>query len=222
MVDQTRDQTGRVRARLLDLVPGRSGKVYGDWLDQRGEAFRQRVQVATLELFHGYKNAIDDHLEDATAVLDAFHVVKLGTDAVDQVRRRRTPRRGLLRLVLRPTTQRGLPPPRPRRRQEHRGADHQVAPTCPIPEILRLSRTLKQWREAFLAYSTTSRSSNGGTEAINGLIELYRRVARGFKDPGNYRLRIDAPHRWRTHQPPAQLRGARLITEFRSPGVRAR
>lgn len=83
MVDQTRDQTGRVRARLLDLVPGRSGKVYGDWLDQRGEAFRQRVQVATLELFHGYKNAIDDHLEDATAVLDAFHVVKLGTDAVD-------------------------------------------------------------------------------------------------------------------------------------------
>lgn len=95
-------------------------------------------------------------------------------------------------------------------------------PTCPIPEILRLSRTLKQWREAFLAYPTTSRSSNGGTEAINGLIELYRRVARGFKDPGDYRLRMDAPHRWRTHQPPAQLRGARLITEFRSPGVRAR
>ena len=88
MVDLTRDQSGRVRARLLDLVPGRSGAVYRDWLQARGEAFRQRVEVATLDPFHGYKNAIDDQLEDAVAVLDAFHVVKPGTQAVDEVRRR--------------------------------------------------------------------------------------------------------------------------------------
>jgi len=55
MVDLTRDQHGRVRARLLDLVPGRSGKAYADWLNARGEAFRKRVQVATLDPFHGYK-----------------------------------------------------------------------------------------------------------------------------------------------------------------------
>src|SRR5690606_30792823 len=54
----------------------------------RGQAFRDRVEVATLDPFHGYKNAIDDQLEDAVAVLDAFHVVKLGTQAVDEVRRR--------------------------------------------------------------------------------------------------------------------------------------
>ena len=79
MVDLSRDQHGRVRARLLDLVPGRSGRAYGDWLKARGEAFTSRVEVATLDPFHGYKNAIDDELEDATAVLDAFHVIKLGT-----------------------------------------------------------------------------------------------------------------------------------------------
>ena len=88
MVDLTRDQHGRVRARLLDLVPGRSGTVYAGWLEKRGEAFRDGVQVATLDPFHGYKNALDDQLADATAVLDAFHVVKLGTQAVDEVRRR--------------------------------------------------------------------------------------------------------------------------------------
>ena len=55
MVDLTRDQHGRVRARLLDLVPRRSGKAYADWLNARGEAFRKRVQVATLDPFHGYK-----------------------------------------------------------------------------------------------------------------------------------------------------------------------
>ena len=63
-------------------------------------------------------------------------------------------------------------------------------PNCPVPEIARLGRTLKQWRQAFLAYFTTNRSSNGGTEAINGLIELHRRVARGFRNRDNYRLRM--------------------------------
>ena len=63
-------------------------------------------------------------------------------------------------------------------------------PSCPIPEIARLGRTLNQWRDPFLGYFTTSGANNGGTEAINGLIELARRVARGFRDPDNYRLRM--------------------------------
>lgn len=88
MVDLTRDKEGRTRARLLDLVAGRSGKACADWLTERGDAFRRRVKVATLDPFHGYKNAIDDQLDDAVAVLDAFHVVKLGGQAVDEVRRR--------------------------------------------------------------------------------------------------------------------------------------
>ena len=63
-------------------------------------------------------------------------------------------------------------------------------PSCPIPEIARLGRTLNQWRDAFLGYFTTGGANNGGTESINGLIELARRVARGFRDPDNYRLRM--------------------------------
>ena len=60
--------------------------------------------------------------------------------------------------------------------------------TCPIPEIARLGRTLRQWRAQFLGYFTTDRSSNGGTEAINGIIELHRRLARGYRNRHNYRL----------------------------------
>ena len=88
MVDLSRDSKGRTRARLLDLQPGRSGAVYADWLKERNGAFRAGIKVATLDPFQGYKNALDDELEDAIAVLDAFHVVKLGTAAVDEVRRR--------------------------------------------------------------------------------------------------------------------------------------
>lgn len=62
--------------------------------------------------------------------------------------------------------------------------------TCPIPEIARLDRTLRARRTQFLAYFTTSRANNGGTEATNGIIELHRRIARGFRNLDNYRLRM--------------------------------
>jgi len=92
MVDLTRrvDASGRVQAqaRLLDLVPGRSGAAYAGWLNSRGEAFTGGVQIATLDPFRGYGNAIRDELEDAVAVLDAFHVVRLGLKAMEETRRR--------------------------------------------------------------------------------------------------------------------------------------
>ncbi|WP_353957067.1 transposase [uncultured Ornithinimicrobium sp.] len=37
--------------------------------------------------------------------------------------------------------------------------------SCPIPEVARLGRTLRTWKEAFLAYFDTG-ATNGGTEAI--------------------------------------------------------
>ena len=87
IVDLTR-HNGRPKARLLDLVPGRSGKAYADWLTGRGEPFTTGIGVATLDPFRGYGNAIRDEFEDATAVLDAFHVVKLGATAMEETRRR--------------------------------------------------------------------------------------------------------------------------------------
>ncbi len=91
---------------------------------------------------------------------------------------------------MRPGPARGLPPAHPRRGR--RLAEKILAsfPGCPIPEIVRLGRTLAKWKTAFLAYFATHGASNGGTEAINGLIELHRRIARGFRNRGNYRLRM--------------------------------
>jgi hypothetical protein len=63
-------------------------------------------------------------------------------------------------------------------------------PTCPIPEVPRLGRTLHQWRSQVLAYFATSGVSNGGTEAINLLIEKTRRLAHSFRNFDNHRLRI--------------------------------
>lgn len=235
MVDLTRDEQGRVHARLLDLVPGRSKKAYADWLDDRGENFRKNIDVAALDPFGGYKSAIDDQLEDATAVLDAFHVVKLGTQVVDEVRRRvqqdTTGHRGRkgdplfgIQTILRAGAENLTDKQRLRLAraieadeaheevfvawqcaQQLRAAYRQhdltegrrmaekvltTFHTCPIPEVARLGRTLRRWREAFQAYFDTGRSSNGGTEAMNGIIELHRRLARGYRNRDNYRLRM--------------------------------
>ena len=62
--------------------------MHENWLAERGEQFRSGIQIATLDPFQGYKNAIDDQLQDATSVLDAFQIVKLAGDAPDEVRRR--------------------------------------------------------------------------------------------------------------------------------------
>lgn len=197
--------------RVLDVVQGRSGKVYADWLARQQPAWRERISVAALDPFRGYKNAIDDKLADATAVLDAFHVVALAGHAVDEVRRRvqqeTLGHRGRsgdplygIRNVLRCAVERLTDKQQARldaaiAADERHDAVHvawqcaqrvraayahpdpaagrQLAeqvvdgfPSCPIPEIARLGRTLRQWKDAFLAYFDTDRASNGGTEAI--------------------------------------------------------
>jgi transposase len=75
-------------ARLLEVVQGRSGGVYGDWLAARPTAWREHIRIAALDPFRGYLNALREHLPEAAHVLDAFHVTALGMKALDEVRRR--------------------------------------------------------------------------------------------------------------------------------------
>ena len=56
--------------------------------------------------------------------------------------------------------------------------------------VASLGRTLRAWKAQILAYFDTHGVSNGGTEAINLIIEKVRRLAHGFKDFDHYRLRI--------------------------------
>ena len=76
--------------------------------------------------------------------------------------------------------------------QGRRLATHliQRLPARPIPEIARMGRTLHKWKDAILAYFDTAGASKGPTEAINGIIELGRRTARGYRNPTNYQLRL--------------------------------
>jgi transposase len=125
-VDLTRDHDGCLHARLLDAVIGGSGTAYKRWLQAQPDGFTATVEQAALDPFCGYANAIRDELPDAVAVLDGFHVVRLGTQVVDEVRRRVQQDTKGIEAQTRPA----LPGPRhsaARRRAPHRtpaGQDH--------------------------------------------------------------------------------------------------
>ncbi len=168
-------------------------------------------------------------------VLDAFHVLKLGTQVVDEVRRRVQQQqlgrrghqddplykiRGLLRHGLEHLSERqhnrlqaGLLAGDPHGEVELAWSCYQQLraiyagtaslhqrrtlaqkvitsfPPCPIPEVARLGRTLRAWRSQVLAYFDNDGLSNGGTDAIR-LIEKARRLAHGYPNFDNYRLRM--------------------------------
>jgi transposase len=222
-------------ARLLEVVQGRSGGVYGDWLTARPAAWREQIKVAALDPFRGYLNALREHLPDAAHVLDAFHVTALGMKALDEVRRRvqqdTLGRRGHkgdplyeIRRVLRRRADRLTPPALARLDAALAAGDPDGEVTvawwaaqqlclayahtdltagrahadaliddfldCPVPEVARLGRTLAVWRNEFLAYFDTDRTSNGPTEAVNLLVEKIRRIGHGYRRFDHYRLRL--------------------------------
>src|SRR5665811_114188 len=79
IVDLTpvRDRSGP--ARLIDMVEGRSARVFQAWLDAQPDTFRNTVQVVGMDGFTGFKTAAAQAVPDATTVMDPFHVCLLYT-----------------------------------------------------------------------------------------------------------------------------------------------
>lgn len=88
IIDLTPVRDGTGPARLLDMVEGRSKKVFADWLAQRPKEWRDRVEVVAMDGFSGFKTATTEELPAAAAVMDPFHVVRLAGNALDECRRR--------------------------------------------------------------------------------------------------------------------------------------
>lgn len=88
IIDLTPIRDGTGPSRLLDMVPGRSKKVFKTWLDDQTKAFRDEIKVVAMDGFTGFKTAAAEELPEAVAVMDPFHVVALAGDALDRARQR--------------------------------------------------------------------------------------------------------------------------------------
>lgn len=76
-----------------------------------------------------------------------------------------------------------------------------------VPELHRLARTALRWRAEILAHHVTG-ASNGPTEAVNLVVKKVLRVAHGFRNFDNFRLRVLLHCGVEWHTPPAaRIRG---------------
>jgi transposase len=60
------------------------------WLDERGQAFTDAVEVVAMDPCAIYRAAVAEALPHARIVADHFHLVRLANQAVTDVRRRVT------------------------------------------------------------------------------------------------------------------------------------
>jgi transposase len=88
IIDLTGIRDGTGPARLLDMVEGRSKQAFKHWLADRPQDWRDAVEVVAMDGFTGFKTATAEELPDAVPVMDPFHVVRLGGQALDECRRR--------------------------------------------------------------------------------------------------------------------------------------
>jgi transposase len=88
IIDLTPIRNGTGPSRLLDMIEGRSKSAFTAWLAARPQAWRDGVDVVAMDGFTGFKTATSQELPEAVAVMDPFHVVRLGGDALDRCRRR--------------------------------------------------------------------------------------------------------------------------------------
>src|SRR5512142_350567 len=73
---------------LLGLVPGRSGAVVEAWLGAQPQAWRDGIEVVTLDPSAPFAAAVRRLLPPATIVVDHWHLVRLANQMVTEVRQR--------------------------------------------------------------------------------------------------------------------------------------
>ncbi len=78
------------RQGLLGQTAGRTSAAVVDWLDERGQAWKDAVQIVAMDPCASYRAAVHEALPQARIVADHFHLVRLANQAVTDVRRRVT------------------------------------------------------------------------------------------------------------------------------------
>ena len=154
-------------ARLLDLVPGRSGTVHENWLAERGEDFRSGIQIATVDPFQGQQ----ERLREAFTADKAHISVEIA--------------------YLHRASARGLPPSHTHPRPTPGRTPHRA------PTSLSHPRNRSPRGEPYATGRTHSTTTSTPTEQATAprkpstdIIELGRRTARGYRNPTNYQLRM--------------------------------
>jgi transposase len=75
------------RRRVVWAAEGRSAETLKQFFDLLGPESCAEIELATIDMAAGYIKAIEESLPQAQIVFDRFHVERLASDALDEVRR---------------------------------------------------------------------------------------------------------------------------------------
>ncbi len=76
-----------VTGRVVWAAKGRSSDTLAAFFRELGPERARKIEVVTLDMAEGYIQVVQQYAPQATIVFDRFHVQRLASDAVDQVRR---------------------------------------------------------------------------------------------------------------------------------------
>ncbi|AZZ55755.1 ISL3 family transposase [Rathayibacter iranicus] len=181
IIDLTPIRANTGPARLLDMVEGRSKAVFKQWLADRPDTWRARVEVVAMDGFTGFKTATAEELPDAVPVMDPFHVIRLAGDALDRCRQRvqqqSTGHRGRSRDPLYSA-----------RRTLHTGADlltdkqhARLKTVFAVDEHVEVEATWGIYQRMIAAYRDPDRTA--GKTAMQALIDsISSKVPRALKE----------------------------------------
>jgi transposase len=75
------------RRRVIWAAPGRSAETLGRFFAELGFERTRSIETITIDMAGGYMKAIEELAPEAKVVFDRFHVQRLASDALDEVRR---------------------------------------------------------------------------------------------------------------------------------------
>ena len=75
------------RRRVVWAAPGKTADVLKAFFEQLGEKRRATIECVTMDMAQTYIKAVEESLPQAQIVFDRFHVQRLASDALDEVRR---------------------------------------------------------------------------------------------------------------------------------------
>lgn len=73
------------RHTLVNLLPDRTDKVLGKWIENLPD--KDLVKVVAIDMWRPYAAMVEKYLPNAVLVIDRFHVVRMANEALDDVRK---------------------------------------------------------------------------------------------------------------------------------------
>ena len=202
---------------LLLMVEGRSAEAVTEFVAAMPAhgAKAEAITEVVMDMSPAYIAGVQAHFPNARIVFDLFHIMKLAGEALDAVRKNLRKQgadltgglwairgnewtRSQEQLELRRTLARTYP--KLGRDRFARGAPRGPGRWKPsirwwlgwadrsrLEPFRKLSRTLKHHFHGILAYFET-RLTNAAIEAVNGLLQMAKRIARGFRNFHYFRI----------------------------------